>query len=336
VEREDKIIVAWLYTGLFLVLLMVVIGGITRLTHSGLSMVDWKLIGGTIPPLTDEAWQTTFEKYKQFPEYQKTNMGMELSEFKAIFFWEYLHRMLGRFLGIVFIVPYAVFLMKGWVKGMLSKKLFMLLLLGALQGGLGWFMVKSGLVDAPSVSHFRLAIHLSAAFTLLVYIYWLILDLTKVARIKDSRVSRLAVTLLVLVTIQIVYGAFTAGLKAGLIHPTFPLMGGKVFPDSPPAFSSTDFMYNPFNIQFVHRTIAWVIFFFTIFLFKKVKDSQVNTNAALLILLAVILQFLLGVGTLIYHVPVTLAVIHQLGAVLVLLTVVRLIFKSLGGVEPSV
>lgn len=328
VERKNKIIVTWLYTGLFLVLLMVVIGGITRLTHSGLSMVDWKLIGGTIPPLTEQAWEEAFDKYKQFPEYQKTNYGMELSAFKAIFFWEYLHRLLGRLLGIVFIIPYLIFISKGWVKGALNKKLFVLLLLGALQGGLGWFMVKSGLVDRPSVSHFRLAIHLSAAFSLLVYIFWLIMDLTKISRIKDSKISKLAVLLLVLVTVQIVYGAFTAGLKAGLIHPTFPLMGGKIFPDSPAAFSSLDFVNNPFNIQFVHRTVAWVIFFFSIYVWSKVKKSAVANCAAHPVLLAVCVQFLLGVGTLIFHVPVALAVIHQLGAVFVLLAVVRLIYKS--------
>ena len=326
-ERKEKLIVTWLYIGLIFVLLMVVIGGITRLTHSGLSMVDWKLISGTLPPLSEEAWLATFEQYKQFPEYQKTNLGMELSEFKSIFFWEYLHRVLGRLLGIIFIVPYAFFLIKGWVKKDLKLKLFVLLLLGALQGGIGWFMVKSGLVDRPSVSHFRLAIHLSAAFSLMVYIYWLILSLTKVSRAQEKHVMKLSFTLLVLVIIQIVYGAFTAGLKAGLICATFPDMCGSFLPAS---FVTLDFLNDPANIQFIHRCIAWSIFAFSIYVWKKVKDSSVENNAGHLILIAVCIQFLLGVGTLLFYVPISLAVIHQAGAVLLLLSVIRLIYKSSG------
>ncbi len=326
-EKRDKIIVSWLYTGLFLVLLMVVIGGITRLTHSGLSMVDWKLISGALPPLTEESWQATFEKYKQFPEYQKTNIGMELSEFKAIFFWEYLHRVLGRFVGIVFIGPYLFFLTKGWVKKKQKWKLFVLLLLGALQGGIGWFMVKSGLVDRPSVSHFRLAIHLSAAFTLMVYIYWLILGLTKVSRKQDQKIFKLSLILLTLVVVQIIYGAFTAGLKAGLICPTFPDMCGAFLPAS---FSTLDFINNPANIQFIHRCIAWCVFFFTVFVWVKVKASEIENSAGYLILVAVSVQFLLGVGTLLFFVPVSLAVIHQVGAAFLLLTIISLIYKSSG------
>jgi cytochrome c oxidase assembly protein subunit 15 len=324
-ERTNKIVVIWLYTGLLMVLLMVVIGGITRLTHSGLSMVDWELIGGVLPPLSEEAWQTTFEKYKQFPEYKKTNFGMELSEFKSIFFWEYFHRILGRLLGVIFIVPYFLFLLKGWIKKELKLKLFFLLLLGALQGGIGWFMVKSGLVDRPSVSHFRLAIHLSAAFSLIVYIYWLILDFTKVSRKEENGVKKLALGFLGLVIIQIIYGAFTAGLKAGLICATFPDMCGSFLPAS---FGTLDFLNNPANIQFVHRCIAWLVFFYAIVVWVKVRKSAIENNVGHFILVAVCLQFLLGVGTLLFFVPVSLAVIHQVGAAFLLLSVIRLIYKS--------
>ena len=153
---------------------MLIIGGVTRLTRSGLSMVEWKLIGGTIPPLNETVWQETFTKYQQFPEYQKINKGMTLSEFKTIFFWEYLHRLLGRIIGLVFIIPFLLFWKRKWLDKKLKKQLIVLLLLGGLQGFLGWFMVQSGLVDVPAVSHFRLAIHLVTAFALIVYIYWII------------------------------------------------------------------------------------------------------------------------------------------------------------------
>jgi len=329
VERKDKIIVSWLYTGLFLVLLMVIIGGITRLTHSGLSMVEWKP-SGSLPPLTEEAWEITFKKYQEFPEYQKTNIGMELSEFKSIYFWEYLHRSLGRFIGIVFMIPYLFFLIKGWVKNGLGRKFLFLLFQGALQARIGWFMVQSGLVDqsgSPSVSHFRLAIHLITAFALMVYIYWLILGLTKIPRKKDDEIKKLSLGLLVLVVIQVIYGAFTAGLKAGLICATFPDMCGSFLPAS---FHTLDFINNPANIQFVHRCIAWCIFFFTVYVWKKVKGSSIETSAGSLVLFAVCVQFLLGVGTLLFFVPVSLAVIHQVGAVFLLLTITRLYFKSSG------
>ena len=255
---------------------------------------------------------------------------MQLSEFKSIFFWEYLHRVLGRFVGIVFIIPYLFFLLKGWVSKELKVKLFVLLLLGALQGGIGWFMVKSGLVDRPSVSHFRLAIHLSAAFTLIVYIYWLILGLTKTQRRPNRTVFRLTLSLLLLVVVQIVYGAFTAGLKAGLICPTFPDMCGAFLPAS---FLTLDFVNDPANIQFVHRCMAWTVFAFSIFLWMKLKDNQTTNNPARLILLAVFIQFSLGVVTLLLAVPVTLGVLHQLGAVFLLLSIIRLIYKTSGSLR---
>ena len=156
---QKKYTTIWLYSGLILVALMVIIGGITRLTQSGLSMVDWNLISGTIPPLNDVEWQETFAKYQQFPEYQKVNNGMKLAEFKMIFFWEYLHRLLGRVIGLVFIFPFVFFLLKKWFNAKQKKQLYILLLLGGFQGFLGWFMVKSGLVDQPDVSHYRLAAH---------------------------------------------------------------------------------------------------------------------------------------------------------------------------------
>ena len=323
--KKNKLILTWLFTGLILVLAMVIIGGITRLTHSGLSMVNWKLFAGAIPPLNQEAWITTFENYKKFPEYLKHNQGMSLSEFKAIFFWEYLHRLIGRLLGLVFIIPFVFFIAKKWIDKNLRTKLIILLLLGALQGGLGWFMVKSGLVDRPSVSHFRLAIHLVAAFSLLVYIFWLILELKGVKRKSLPFISSLAKFLLFFAFLQIVYGAYTAGLKAGFICPTFPDMCGSFFPAT---ISNFDFLNQGANIQFLHRTFAWLLLFFVIFLWKKVKDSSLETKVGNFLLLAISIQFLLGVATLLLNIDITLAVLHQLGAVFVLFAITNLIYQS--------
>ena len=217
--QQKRITTTWLYSGLFLIALMVIIGGITRLTHSGLSIVEWKLIGGTIPPLNDIQWQETFEKYQQFPEYQKINTEMSLSEFKSIFFWEYLHRLLGRLIGLVFIIPFIIFWNKKWFNFKQKKQLLILLGLGALQGFLGWFMVKSGLVDVPAVSHYRLALHLITAFGLMCYIYWLVLSFNEVEKKPNNNINKLSKWFIVALTIQIIYGAFVAGLKAGYLLP---------------------------------------------------------------------------------------------------------------------
>ena len=194
---QKRIIRNWLYSGLLLIALMVIIGGITRLTHSGLSMVEWKLIGGTIPPLNNLQWQETFEKYQQFPEYQKINKNMQLAEFKVIFFWEYLHRLLGRLIGLVFIIPFVLFWIKKWLNPKQKKQLLILFGLGALQGFWGWFMVKSGLANIPEVSHFRLAIHLVTAFGIMCYIYWLILSFTEVEKHTNNTINKVSQYLII-------------------------------------------------------------------------------------------------------------------------------------------
>ena len=216
--KQKRIIKNWLYSGLLLIALMVIIGGITRLKHAGLSMVEWKLIGGVIPPLNNLQWQETFEKYQQFPEYLKINKNMQLAEFKVIFFWEYLHRLLGRLIGLVFIIPFVIFWIKKWFNPKQKKQLLILLGLGALQGFLGWFMVKSGLVDVPAVSHFRLAIHLVTAFGLMCYIYWLILSFTETEKSVNKTINKLSQYLIIALLIQIIYGAFVAGKDAGALR----------------------------------------------------------------------------------------------------------------------
>jgi len=224
-KKGKQAILIWLWIGMGMIILMVAIGGITRLTHSGLSMVDWKPLMGAIPPISEVEWQTSFELYQQFPEYQEVNYDKSLEEYKQIFFWEYLHRLWGRLMGLVFIIPFLVFLKKKYLPPPWFKRFIWILIGGGLVGGLGWFMVVSGLKDKPAVSHYRLAIHLIAAFSLLIYIYWQTL-LVKYEPRTDSKdaVSKWPIWLIGLVVVQIIYGAFVAGMKAGLIHNTFPLM----------------------------------------------------------------------------------------------------------------
>ncbi len=307
---------------------MVLIGGITRLTHSGLSMVEWKLIGGTIPPLNETDWQETFSKYQQFPEYQKINKGMNLSEFKAIFFWEYLHRLLGRLIGLVFIIPFLWFLKKKWLDKKLKNQLVFLLLLGGLQGFLGWFMVKSGLVDVPAVSHFRLAIHLLTAFTLIVYICWLIMEVKEKEKFTNPQINKLSKGFMFLLTLQIIYGAFTAGLKAGYLLPAGKGFFQSLFTNfTPDILKNFDVLNNPFNIQFLHRIMAWFVLFFAIYIWQKARNTALQ-KASVNLLLVISLQIILGVITLLFGVPIFFAVAHQLVAVLVLLSSAVLIFLS--------
>ena len=226
-EQKHKPVVIWLFTGVVLVATLVIIGGITRLTQSGLSMVEWKLIMGSIPPLNDAQWQETFEKYKQFPEYSIVNYAFTLDEFKSIFWWEYVHRMLGRLTGLVFIIPFTIFVMQNRVDRQMLKKLLFILLLGAFQGFLGWFMVKSGLVKDPHVSHLRLAAHLITAFIVIGFILWTIFSIIKPTRYPkvDNKLGWIIKSGFSLLILQIIYGAFMAGLKAGLYYNTWPMMG---------------------------------------------------------------------------------------------------------------
>ena len=216
-KKDNNKVIIWLLTGCFLIFIMVVIGGITRLTHSGLSISNYKLISGTIPPLNETEWQTAFDLYKQYPEYQKLNNQFSLQDFKDIYFWEWLHRFIGRMLGLVFFVPFLYFLIKKQLTKSTIKKSIVLLLLGAFQGFLGWYMVKSGLVDNPDVSHYRLAAHLTTAFITFAYTFWVALDIMFPNRKQiNKRFRNLVRVGLVILFVQIIYGAFVAGLDAGL------------------------------------------------------------------------------------------------------------------------
>lgn len=325
--KQTKYLTTWLYSGLILIAFMIIIGGITRLTQSGLSMVEWKLIGGTIPPLNDVEWQEMFAKYQQFPEYQKINKGMELSEFKMIYFWEYTHRLLGRLIGLVFIFPFIFFWLKKWFDHKQKKQLLLLLFLGGFQGFLGWFMVKSGLVDRPHVSHFRLAIHLLAAFGLMCYIYWLILSFNSVTKKENKLIHRLSKWFIGLLIVQIIYGAFVAGLKAGYFlninDSVLKQIAGYNFRNT----NDFDLLYNAIDIQAFHRIFAWIVFIIAIIIYKKSRNTNLKTNGTLLIGL-VLFQISLGIATLLLRVHIHTAVTHQLVAILVLLSAVRLNYLS--------
>ena len=325
--QQKRITTTWLYSGLVLIALMIIIGGITRLTHSGLSMVEWKLIGGTIPPLNETQWQETFEKYQQFPEYQKINTGMSLSEFKSIFFWEYLHRLLGRLIGLVFIIPFIIFWKKKWLNTKQKKQLTILLGLGALQGFLGWFMVKSGLVDVPAVSHYRLAIHLITAFGLMFYIYWLVLSFNDVEKKPNRAINKLSKWLITTLVIQIIYGAFVAGLKAGYL---LPIDGGvfkSIFGYTIRNTSDFSLINNGFDIQAFHRLFAWIVFAISLITYNKTRKTTLRNTGTLVIAL-VITQITLGIATLLLRVQIHTATTHQFIATILLLAVVRLTYLS--------
>ncbi len=325
--ESDKAIVIWLLIGAFLVASMVILGGITRLTQSGLSMVEWKLIMGSVPPMNEADWQTTFAKYKEFPEYKKLNIHYKLSDFKSIFWWEYSHRLLGRVIGIVFLIPFLVFLIKKKLDQPLIKKLLFVLFMGAFQGFLGWFMVKSGLVNNPHVSHYRLAAHLVTAFFLFAYIFHLALNLGwhSTTRIRVPYYKPILNGIVLLISVQIVFGAFVAGLKAGLFYPTFPTMNGAWLPvviaDKFTATGWISLIDQIASVQFIHRwlgIVLWISMLGVGVIFGSSLAGNLKKGYWILFLVITI-QALLGIFTLLYSVPIVLAVLHQFGALLTLM-----------------
>lgn len=322
----------WLYLGIVLVLAMVVIGGMTRLTHSGLSMVHWSF-HGSLPPMDDVTWQEEFERYQESPEFKESHRHFTLGDFKSIYWWEYIHRMFGRLIGLVFIIPFVFFLIKKWIPKELLKHFFIILGLGAFQAFLGWFMVKSGLVDVPRVSHYRLAAHLSTAFIACSYIYWVALKYQHFNRMEPAtnRSSRLPVVLGLLVLIQIIFGAFVAGLRAGWIHNTWPLMDGAII--SPAALTMEplikNFIEGRSGVQFMHRTLGLIILAYAVYVFTQLKNhvAIVESSGRVAILL-VLVQFILGVLTLLLEVPILMGVLHQVTALVLLLAIVRFYFST--------
>ncbi len=324
--KDNKKVIYWLLTGCVLIFIMVIVGGITRLTHSGLSISNYKLISGTIPPTNAMQWNETFDLYKQYPEYQKLNYNMTLDEFKDIYFWEWIHRVIGRVIGLVFLLPFLYFLATKQLTKATIKKCVILLFMGSFQGFLGWYMVKSGLVDRPDVSHYRLAMHLTTAFLTFAYTFWVALDLIYPSKKQINTSFRNLVRVgLVILVIQIIWGAFVAGLDAGWIHNHWPLMNDgelihtTVTTEQEPLYKN--FIEGKSGVQFVHRYLAYlVVGCIGLIWFKARKNTptllQKRGINVLLILVGV--QFVLGVLTLVLFVPVWLGVLHQVTAFLLL------------------
>ncbi len=320
-------IAGWLLFIACMVFAMVVVGGITRLTESGLSMVRWEPISGTIPPLNDTQWQAEFDSYRATPEYHKVNRGMTLEAFKGIFFWEYLHRLIGRSIGLVFALPLAWFAWKRAIPRGYGPRLTALLALGGLQGAIGWWMVASGLVDRPDVSHLRLATHLIAALFIFAGLIWTALDLHALARDPAARPARfpgVAAVAIALVGCQIMLGAFTAGLDAGYAFSSWPLMGDRLFPEGGwrDGWSAlANLVDNPIVVQFVHRWFAWVAAGGALLLAWRAHQTGAK-GAPHAIATAIVIQIALGIVTLLTGVAIPIAVAHQAMAALLLAAMV--------------
>jgi cytochrome c oxidase assembly protein subunit 15 len=322
-----RAIITWLAVCCALVFAMVVVGGVTRLTHSGLSITEWQPIVGTLPPLDAAAWNEAFAKYQATPEFRDVNHAMTLAQFKRIFWWEYAHRLLGRATGIVFLVPYLWFLVRGTLPRGYAWPLAGVFVLGGLQGGVGWLMVQSGLVDDPRVSPFRLTAHLGIAFAIFAAMLWAALslafprrDVHPSARVRSLR--RLATAVAALVAIMVLSGGFVAGIRAGFAYNTFPLMHGHVVPPEVMMLEPwwKNFFWNMATVQLDHRLVAWVLAFTVPVLAWRLHRSDAPGRArragtALLAMLSV--QISLGIATLVNVVPLSLAALHQAGAVAV-------------------
>ena len=320
----ERAIRYWLHSLCGLIFAMILVGGATRLTDSGLSITEWKPILGALPPLNAADWQDAFTKYQQIPEYQVINKGMSLAEFKFIFWWEWAHRFLGRFIGFAFLIPFLVFWRKGWIAKNLMPKLLVMFVLGGLQGALGWYMVASGLVDRVDVSQYRLAAHLCAAIFIFAYIFWVALGLRDTSRHGTETGRGLfisAAALTILIFVQIALGAFVAGLDAGMGYNTWPLMDGALIPGGLASMSPwyLNLFENALTVQFDHRILAYVIVLWTLahagWAVSRVGQGPVVLMAGLLVL-ATLIQVGLGVWTLLAQVPLSLGLIHQAVAVI--------------------
>jgi len=325
IERRarDVAVARWLLVCCGLVFAMVVLGGFTRLTGSGLSMVDWRPLMGVLPPLGDAEWQRVFELYQQSPEFQKVNAHMDVDAFKEIFWLEYLHRLLGRTIGIVFVLPFVFFIVKGYILKQEWPKYLLMFILGGMQGLLGWYMVKSGLVDVPHVSQYRLTAHLVAAFLIYAYMFWVAMTLLFPVYGGAAKHSWFGKTLalFVLISATIVSGGFVAGLKAGKIFNTFPMMGDYWLP---PGLMALDPMWrnvfdNMTTVQFDHRWLAITTFIIVLVYWRGARRADLPARARPAVnalLHTAVLQVALGISTLLLAVPVVLGAAHQAVAML--------------------
>ena len=313
----------WLLAVALLVFAMVVVGGITRLTESGLSITEWKPITGAIPPLNEAQWMAEFQKYQQIPEYKELNQGMSLQDFKFIFFWEWVHRLLGRLIGMAFALPLIWFAVRRTIPKGYGPRLVALLALGGLQGAVGWWMVSSGLSERTDVSHYRLAVHLLTALLILAGLIWTALDLRALAAdpaAGPSRLTPLAAVTAVILFIQLLFGAWVAGLNAGWASDTWPLMNGHIFPENAQFLGLSSLSDDPHLVHFIHRWWAWVAVAALILLARAARKAG-SRPASIAIHSAFGTQILLGIATVMSGMNITLSVLHQaVGALLVAAT----------------
>ena len=325
-DRHFRAVRLWLLVVAALVLATVLVGGATRLTESGLSIVEWKPVTGVLPPLNDAAWQAEFEKYQTIPQYHQINRGMSLGEFKTIYWWEWTHRLLGRAIGAAFLVPFLFFLWRGWIPRRWRAPLWGIFGLGALQGAVGWWMVSSGLVERTSVSQYRLAFHLTLACVIYAAIVWTVARMRpmQTRSVVPARISATAAALVALVVLQIYLGALVAGLDAGLTYNTWPLIDGQLVPSPERLFSMQPAWRNLFEniltVQFNHRMVAYALWLLAVL---HAVDVARNTRGramtkAFALAAAITMQAMIGILTLLHAVPIGLALLHQAVAMVVL------------------
>ena len=334
--REDgKAVGIWLAVCCLLIFAMVVLGGVTRLTGSGLSMVDWQPISGIIPPFNQTQWEEEFAAYRESPEYLEINRGMDLNAFKTIFYFEYAHRMLGRFIGIAFLLPFAYFWLRRKINNRDVPRYVIMFILGGFQGLLGWYMVQSGLVDIPHVSQYRLTAHLAAALFIYGYILWMAFPLLcpKRSSLEASSVGGKAMAMMIFIAVTLLSGGFVAGLNAGHAFNTFPLMGGQIIPSG--YFSLNPWWKNLFDnipsVQFNHRYLGILTYIIVcVFILSSWKDNILKYHRWVLslLLLSVSIQGALGILTLLLHVPVVIATAHQAVGLVVLTVTLYLVYLT--------
>jgi len=329
-ESYIKYLKFWLISLFILIILMVAVGGLTRLTDSGLSITAWELFTGILPPLNNSEWDNYFLEYKKIPEYQNINFDMTLTDFKVIFYWEYAHRLLARIVGLFSLLPLIFFTLKFKNNNFYSNKYYLIFLLICVQGFIGWFMVSSGLIENNDVSHFRLSIHLSLALFLLCLIFWYLLEIYNIDRFRVKLPKFLLFSILTLIVLQIVFGAFLSGLDGGLIYNSWPDMNGTFFPSdvNKKDYLSSQLFYNPSIVQFFHRITAYILLFFITILNYLFIKKKLNILNILLFDFAILLQIFLGVITLLSGVEIKYASLHQLGSIFVLSSYLLILYKN--------
>ena len=334
-ENKNNYVAKWLLLITFLVALMIIVGGLTRLTDSGLSITKWDLITGIFPPLSLSDWEKSFALYKKIPEFQLINSSMTLEQFKVIYWWEYAHRLLGRIIGLFYFIPLLYFTFKKIIEKEKLFSLYAIMILICLQGFVGWYMVKSGLTERTDVSHYRLSIHLTLAFIIFILLFWNCLTYKNSKTFFSNKKNPfyLSLIFLILIMIQIFVGALVSGLDAGQIYNSWPLMNNNYFPDDSNIknFFSLETLNNPSLLQFIHRNIAYLIIifliFFAIFVFKNEKLFYLKKNI-IFVFIFLLLQIILGILTVISGAEIILASMHQVGSIFLISFSLILLFKS--------